>query len=228
MKPRSFIVIFALFTASYAITLVPDSSSVTIQPMSSINTVIDSVKICNSDPASITIDSIIIKFLNGDSSDFARGKNCDPANFFQYFYGGWVFGASNKSLRYIRDSVFLLQDSLGAPVAISIGANSCITFPLREITNCPVCGRMPSFPKTTRYSYTFFTSGGNKVFIFKINDMTPVSYGRVTSLLRYPAIHKTAACNLLGRNVKGGNAAGFEMRNGEKRVKAEGKEEKIK
>jgi hypothetical protein len=228
MKISSMIILIYLVTSSFAITLLPDSSSVTIQPMQSINMVIDSVKICNTAPTPVTIDSIFIKFLNGDSTDFLMGINCDPANFNQYFYRGWVFGIANKSLRYVRDSVFLLQDSLGAPVAVSIGANSCTAFPLREITNCPVCGRMPSFPKTTRYSYTFCTSGGNKVFLLKVNDVTPVSYGRVTSLLRYPAIHKTAVCNLLGRNVKGGNAAGIEMRNGEKRVKAEGKEEKIK
>jgi hypothetical protein len=226
MKHHPLIFVLFFFTVSHAITLAPDSSSVTIQPMQSIDKVIDSVKICNTAPTSITIDSVIIKFLNGDSADFSRGKNCDPANFFQYFYGGWVFGISSKSLRYVRDSVFLLQDSLGVPVVISIGANSCTTFPLREITNCPVCGRMPSFPKTTRYSYTFCTSGGNKVFLFKINDVTAVSNARVTSLLRYPAIHKLAACNLLGRNVKGGNAAGIEMQNGEKRVR--GKEEKLR
>jgi hypothetical protein len=226
MKTHSLMSLLFSFTASYGITLTPDSSSVTIQPMTSMAMVIDSVRICNTAPVSVTIDSIIIKFLNGDSADFNRGKNCDPAKYYEYIYNGWISGISKQSLRYVRDSVFLLQDSLGAPVTISIGANACTTFPLREITNCAGCGRLPSFPKTTRYSYTFFTSDGNKVFLFKINDVTAVSNARVTSMLRYPAIHKLAACNLLGRNVKGGNAAGIEMQNGEKRVR--GKEEKLR
>ena len=132
MKTPPLLFLLFFFTASRAITLVPDSSSVTIQPMQSIDKVIDSVRICSTAPASVTIDSIIIKFLNGDSADFSRGKNCNPQNYFEYFYQGWVYGMTNKTLRYIRDSVFLLQDSLGTPVANSNNAFS-------KLSNSPIC-----------------------------------------------------------------------------------------
>jgi hypothetical protein len=221
MKPRSFLAIFALFTASHAITLVPDSSSVTIQPMTSMTMVIDSVRICNAAPVSVTIDSIIIKFLNGDSADFNRGKNCDPAKYYEYIYNGWISGISKQTLRYVRDSVFLLQDSLGAPVTISIDANACTTFPIREITNCASCGRLPSFPKTTRYSYTFFSSSGNSTFLLKVNDVTAVSYPRIHAIVIQQKPPQ-AAFDARGRILKSQNiAACVEVRNEAKRIKME-------
>ena len=214
---RSTLFLLILITASRAVTLTPDSSSVTLQPMMSIDKVIDSVRICNTTAAPVTVDSIIIKFLNGDSADFAKGKDCDPKVFSQYIYNGWVYGWTYRSLRYVRDSVFLLQDSSGKQVTISVGTGACTVFQLREITNCPVCGRMPSFPKTTRYSYTFFSSSGNATFLLKVNDVTAVSPSRTQAIVKLQKPHQ-AAFDARGRKISSGNSARFEMQDGKKRI----------
>lgn len=74
-----------------------------------------------------------------------------------------MYGASTaQSLRYLRDSLFLIQDSRGAPVALDIGAGATVPFGLDFPVNCPVCGRMPSYPGATRYAFTFVSSDAGR------------------------------------------------------------------
>jgi hypothetical protein len=144
----------------YALQVVPDSVSKSVHPMLMIDSALDSVFLKNNTAATVIVDSIVIRFLDGDSLDFSRGSDCRPSVYYDYVYRGWTYGLTYETLRYMRDSLFLLQDSAGNPISLSIGPNDSALFTLYIIINCPICGRMPAFPATTRYLYTFHTSTG--------------------------------------------------------------------
>jgi hypothetical protein len=146
---------------SYGLTMEPDSIVMEIEPLMVYHEPVETLTISNQSDTDVTVDSITIHLLDGDSLDFSMGIDCQPGQFSEYNYRGWVYGTSNKSLRYCRDSLFLLQDSSGNPVTFTIALNGSIEFPVWLIVNCPVCGRMPSFPATEHYLYLFHTSGGD-------------------------------------------------------------------
>lgn len=162
----------------------PDSIALRIAPMTAMHSAIDTVCLKNGASTAITIDSIHIFFLNGDTArDFRMGSDCHPGQFLEYNYNGWVYGTTHTTLRYVRDSLFLLQDSAGNATSVTINPNDSEFFYVHVITNCPICGRMPSFPNTTRYRY-FFHVPGDAGFnlIVLINDpgitsnRTPMDY----------------------------------------------------
>jgi hypothetical protein len=144
---------------SFGLTIEPDVVVKNISPLMEYNAPIDTVIISNTGGTDVVVDSITIQLLDGDSIDFAAGKTCEPGSASCYLYGGWMFGSSNVTLRYLRDSLFLLQNSDGNPVTITVAANSTAEFEIELFVNCPVCGRMPSFPGTVDYRYLFYTAG---------------------------------------------------------------------
>ena len=169
---------------SFSLNIHPDSMSLHISPMTAMHSAIDTVCLKNGASTAITIDSIHIFFLNGDTArDFRMGSDCHPGQFLEYNYNGWVYGTTHTTLRYVRDSLFLLQDSAGNATSISINPNDSEFFYVHVITNCPICGRMPSFPNTSKYRYSFHISGdaGFNLIVF-INDAgttsnrTPMAY----------------------------------------------------
>jgi hypothetical protein len=52
-----------------------------------------------------------------------------------------------QPMRYVRDSLFLLQAAKVKPVSLALPTNDALPFALDFPIHCPICGRMPSFPK---------------------------------------------------------------------------------
>jgi hypothetical protein len=130
----------------------------------------DSVSLVNKTANALRVDSITIRFLDGGATprpaDFTACKTCPPDSIGAYFYGGWLYGSSfSQSLRYLRDSLFLIQDRFGAPVTVSLAPGASSTFALHYPVNCPVCGRPASYPGATRYAFTFIASEGGRALL---------------------------------------------------------------
>lgn len=69
----------------------------------------------------------------------------------------------------------MLQNASGSIIKYSLQPHESINFIVYSAINCPVCGRMPSFPKTTTFRFEFI--GGNGVrdsFLLKLENPTPV------------------------------------------------------
>ena len=130
------------------------------------------------------------------------GIDCRPTQFYDYNYDGWVYGSLNKTLRYLRDSLFLLQDTSGNIATISIAPNDSSDFIIYLVVNCPLCARSPSFPKTTRYLYLFQNSSGRsdslKVYI---NDKTFIEKPRMPDRPQFTQIGNAKIFDFAGRTV---------------------------
>jgi hypothetical protein len=126
----------------------------------------DTVMVLNLSTTPLRVDSITLRFLNGgpnpNPNDFIACKTCPHDTLSHYVYGGWTYGSMEAiSLRYVQDSLFLLQDQKGKPVSLELQALDSIAFPLEFPINCPVCGRLPSYPGATQYRFTFYSSDGS-------------------------------------------------------------------
>lgn len=149
-----------LFTGyAYGLEMEPDSIVREIEPLMVYNAPVETLTIQNRTGADVAVDSITIRFRDGDSSDFSMGIDCQWDQLSDYYYRGWVYGMTSNTLRYVRDSLFLLQDSSGSPVTFTVAPDDSAEFPVWLIVNCPECGRKPSFPATERYLYIFHHSG---------------------------------------------------------------------
>lgn len=153
-------ILLLLSTFSFGLDLIPDSViSKSRDSLIRGDLNIDTVEIKNASSAAITVDSILIRFLDGDSLDFKRGIILSDPGYYAHVYNGWTYGRYSKSLGCLRDSLFLLIDSIGRPVSMSIAPESSIEFVICLPVNCITCGRMPAYPKTTRYQYLFNSTG---------------------------------------------------------------------
>lgn len=130
----------------------------------------DTVTLLNKTADVLRVDSITIRFLDGGAdprpADFTACKACPPDTIGAYVYGGWLYGPTlAQSLRYLRDSLFLIQDRHGVPVTLSLSPGASAPFALFHPVNCPVCGREPGYPGATRYAFTFIASEGSRAVL---------------------------------------------------------------
>jgi hypothetical protein len=130
----------------------------------------DTVSLVNRTADALRVDSITIRFLDGGANprpaDFTACKTCPPDSIGAYIYAGWLYGSSlAQSMRYLRDSLFLIQDQHGLPVTVSLAPGASIPFALHYPVNCPVCGRLPGYPGATRYAFTFIASEGSRAVL---------------------------------------------------------------
>ncbi len=177
MKLKALVCLFSLlifFDDSFGLNLNPDSLAKDISPMSHYSLPLGTITIKNESDQKVIVDSVNIRFLNGDSMDFKMGIDCQPDEFYDYNYRGWVYGITYMSLRHVQDSLFTLQDSLGDRVSFSINAHDSSQFVLYLIVNCPMCGRMPSFPSTTNFLYLFHSTGHSDSLIINVQDQTSI------------------------------------------------------
>lgn len=176
--------------------------SLTISPsfVSKISAAIDTITIKNTSEIVVTIDTVTITFLNGDSADFRNGVNCMDYTCFNY--NGWSYGAlSHQFLRYLRDSLYLLQDLSGNPVRYTLQPHDSMDFIVYSAINCPVCGRMPSFPATTRFRFDFVGgSGQHNSFFLNLENITAVFYG-TNQKCDHLVSQQTPCVNLRGQAV---------------------------
>jgi hypothetical protein len=180
----------------------------------------DTVLLANRSADTVRVDSITIRLLDGGANprpeDFTACKTCPPDSAGRYIYGGWVYGYPDLyPLRYLRDSLFLIQDQKGVPVAFSIGPGASHPFALNIPVNCPVCGRMPSFPGASRYAFTFISSeGGRAVLDIQVTRPTGISGKRTSPRTSRPEAADDAAKarDAAGRKAKSGPAPGIRFR----------------
>lgn len=205
--------LFACLLAScaFGLDIKPDSLSLALKSF-------DTITLYNNANDQIQIDTIFIKFQNGDSVDFERGKACDSANVSCYNYSGWSYGwsessATTISLRYVKDSLFLLQNSTGNPIEYTISPHDSLQFVVSTIVNCPACDRMPIFPATTKFQYAFITNDGQKAsFLLTLNRPTNVSSIEVSR--RYPWDGRPKAFyNLRGQKMDSRSPFGIIVQN---------------
>ncbi|MBN1756962.1 MAG: hypothetical protein JW863_01505 [Chitinispirillaceae bacterium] len=157
----NFFLFFFLITGnSRGLNIEPDSIAKGVTPWSDYHLPLDTVTVDNPGDETVIVDSITIRLLDGDSIDFIACRDCVPGEYAEYLYGGWSYGQSDTSLRYMSDSLFLLQDGDGRPVTFAVPADGSTEFILYLFVNCPVCGRMPSIPAAVNYRYMFHLSTG--------------------------------------------------------------------
>jgi hypothetical protein len=177
-------------------------ASLTISPsfVSKISAAIDTITLTNTSNAVVSIDTVTITFLNGDSADFRSGIGCTDYSCFNY--GGWSYGASShQALHYLRDSLYMLQDVSAGVVRYTLQPHDSLKFIVYSAINCPVCGRMPSFPKTTRFRFDFI--GGNGVrdsFLLNLENPTATTYN-IKQKNNQPVSRLTSYVNLRGQSI---------------------------
>jgi hypothetical protein len=112
-------------------------------------------------------------------------------------------------LRYLRDSLFLLQDGSGKPVTINLAPGASASFALHYPVNCPVCGRLPSYPGATRYAFTFIASEGSRAVLTVDLDDASTRIKAGTSLKRagQGSLRKAAGSDAAGRSHSGADRA---------------------
>jgi hypothetical protein len=177
----------------------PDSSSLSLHLIRNYPEAIDTIIIKNCGDKPLSIDTVAIKFLNGATVDFRCGINCK--SFSDYNYSGWTYGFSSQTLRYRCDSLFLLQDSDCNLVKYAVPAHDSMKFILRIITNCPICGRMPSFPTTTSFKYDFIEkNGGHNYFILNLKNATGTISNADRKSIR-PNTQRKPPVNLRGQTL---------------------------
>lgn len=211
--------IYLLTWYVFGLTLDPDSLTRSIAPLTNYNGPVDSVLITNEGAAMVTVDSVHIRFSNGDSGDFVAGRECRPDQFFEYVYGGWVLGGLNRSLRYVKDSLFLLQDSIGNPVSFSVAKDNPFIFRVYLPVNCPYCGRLPSFPSTTEYLYLFFTASGtvDSLYVTIYNSTSVTTMVWAAGSLRN-ASKKSGLYTITGQKLPAGHSTTGVAVSGNRRV----------
>lgn len=165
----------------------------------------DTVSLVNESARDIRVDSITIRLLDGGANprpaEFTACKTCPHDSLYAYNYNGWMYGHTlDRSLRYLRDSLFLIQDGSGVPVSVSLAPGASAPFALHYPVNCPVCGRMPSYPGATRYAFTFIASDGSRAVLNVEANFATAVIGRIPSLER---AGPGAAHDAAGRAVSG-------------------------
>lgn len=192
--------ILIVSSCTFSLTIEPDS--VSAKPGRFDFKKLTTISLKNLSGSTIVVDSIYIRFQNGDSSDFRVGSGCQTSKFMECLYNGWVYGYSMKSLRYLHDSLYVLQDSAGNVSSVSIAPDGSVDFDIYPIVNCPFCARMPLLPKTTEYLYIFHTlSGGYDTLFFYIDDQTYVKRNRIQNRQKRHEADKEEMFDLTGRPV---------------------------
>lgn len=177
-------------------------ASLTISPnsMSPVTAAFDTIAIVNTSNNVVSIDTVTITFLNGDSADFRCGVGCTDFSCFNY--GGWSYGATtHQALRYLHDSLYLLQDLSTGVVKYTLQPHDSAEFIVYSAINCPVCNRMPAFPKTTHFRYDFI--GGKSVhatFLLNLESPTTTIYN-VKQKNKQPVSRLSLYVNLRGQSI---------------------------
>lgn len=175
MKFSKMLLVFLAASCTFGLDVKPDSMSLTLNLMQNYHNALDTIILYNPSDKQIQIDTVTIKFLNGNPLDFSMGKACDPTDSLHsrcYIYSGWFYGLS-MSLGYVRDSLFVLQNK--GVVQYTIQPRDSVQFSICAIINCPYCGRRPSFPATTKFLYSFNIRNGERAsFLLKLNHPTIV------------------------------------------------------
>jgi hypothetical protein len=215
VKIQKMLPVFLFISCALGLEVKPDSSSFTVQLMQKYSKVLDTITLYNGTEGPIQIDTMSIAFLNGDSAECKFGNMCDSANWSCYNYSGWLYGMTDTSLRYSKDSLFILQDQNGKLLRYMLQPKDSLKFCLRIITNCPVCGRLPSFPATTKFRYSFITTNGEKAsFLLTLNRATAVSGVRIPC--RYQSAERSKPCyTLRGQKTDIRSPVGILVRNRE-------------
>jgi hypothetical protein len=219
MMIQKMLYIFLAASCAFGLEVKPDSLSLTVKLMQNLYKALDTITLHNTAGDQIQIDTVFVKFLNGgDSTDYKLGKNCDSLGWSCYNYSGWTYGGVASStkiidLRYIKDSLFVLQNAGSGPITYTIPPRDSIRFIVCAIINCPVCDRMPSFPATTKFLYTFVVSNGQKAsFLLTLNQPTHVAPVQITH--RYlPAGRLGQLYNLRGQKMTSSPPIGIFIRN---------------
>jgi hypothetical protein len=200
------VLLTAAAAAAQGLEVVPKTLAADFRPEAG---AFDSVSLVNQTAGALRVDSITIRFLDGGATprpaDFTACKTCPSDSIGAYIYAGWLYGSSlNQSLRYLRDSLFLIQDRFGAPVTVNLAPGASSSFALHYPVNCPVCGRPASYPGATRYAFTFIASeGGSAVLNLEVDHATSLAK-RAPSLQRAgPGAARDAA----GRSNSGAGGA---------------------
>ncbi len=218
MKIQKIIFVCLVASCAFGLEVRPDSLSLTVNLMQNRYKVLDTITLHNPSGEQIQIDTVSIKFLNGDSIDFKRGKNCDSSNLSCYNYSGWTYGMFSNSmksisLRYIKDSLFLLQDTAGNPVEYTIPSNDSLQFGVCSIINCSLCDRTPSFPATTKFQYSFIARNGQKAsFLLTLNQPTNIAPFQIPHHY-LPAGRLGQLYNLRGQKMDGRFPVGIIVQN---------------
>jgi hypothetical protein len=188
-----------LFCGVCGLELNPDSITISSNLIKKISGTIDTIIIKNTGESAVSIDSVKIMFLNGDSFDLRSGKNC--ADFSCYNYSGWSYGMSQQVLHYLHDSLFLLEDVSGNLLKYTIQPHDSVKFPLWSVINCPVCGRMPSFPTTTRFRFDFVGKNGMcDTFFLNVQNPTPIVYN-ANQKRDHTVLQQSSSVNLRGQTI---------------------------
>jgi hypothetical protein len=183
----------------WGLELNPDSITISSSLIKKITGTIDTIIIKNNGESPVSIDSVKIMFLNGDSVDFRSGKNC--TDFSCYNYSGWSYGMSQQVLHYLCDSLYLLQDVSGNLLQYTIQPYDSVIFPLWSAINCPVCGRRPSFPTTTRFRFDFVGKNGMRdTFFLNVQNPTPVVYN-ANQKSGHTVLKQSSSVNLRGQTI---------------------------
>jgi hypothetical protein len=218
MKIRKILLVFLVASCAFGLEVKPDSLSLTVELLQNMYKALNTITLYNTTSDQIQIDTVFIKFLNGDSTDFKRGQNCDSSDWSCYNYGGWTYGGVASStiiiaLRYMKDSLFFMGKISGGPIEYTIPPHDSLQFSVRIITNCSVCDRMPSFPATTKFQYSFIARNGQKAsFLLKLNEPTHVAPVQIPHHY-LPAGRRGALYNLRGQKMNDGSPIGILIRN---------------
>ncbi len=76
---RHFFYILILSGCAFGLSIIPDSVSKSTAPMSYYDLRLETITLKNKSNSVVVVDSILIRFQNGDSSDFRMGFDCRPA-----------------------------------------------------------------------------------------------------------------------------------------------------
>jgi hypothetical protein len=163
---------FVLFYSIWGLEIKPASLTISPNSISRVTAAFDTIAIVNTSNNVVSIDSVTITFLNGDSADFRCGVGCTDFSCFNY--GGWSYGAStHQALRYLKDSLYLLQDLSTGVVRYTLQPHDSLKFIVYSAINCPVCGRRPAFPTTTRFRFDFIGGNGERnSFLLNLENPT--------------------------------------------------------
>jgi hypothetical protein len=113
----------------------------------------------------------------------------------------------------MEDSLFFIGKISGGPIEYTIPPHDSLQFSVRLITNCSVCDRMPSFPATTKFQYSFITGDGQKVsFLLTLNQPTRVAPVQIPHQY-VPAGRFGALYNLRGQKMDGRFPVGVIVQN---------------
>lgn len=189
----------------------PDSLFFPVSLQHSYYTVLDTVTLYNPSDTQVTIDTVLVKFLNGSSADFP---------------GVWSYGVQSVTLRYVKDSLFILDDYLGLDIHYTVQPHDSLHFMVRIIGTCYFCNSLPRFPKATKFRFYFATAKGQRAsFLLTLDPVTTVAEARV-QYLHLPSHGRGQSYNLQGKRTDVLSPAGVTIRNAELRCAFHGKIQK--